>query len=64
MTSQKLKLTKEQKDALKSESYKFEAHLRDLENSCLDYRKVIPDWVYKNAERENALGNPYEKKKT
>ena len=63
MTSQKLKLTKEQKDALKSESYKFEAHLRDLEESCLDYRKVIPDWVYKNAERENALGNPYEKRK-
>ena len=63
MTARKEKFTRVQKDALKRARYEKEEYLRFLEDSCLDYQKVIPDQVYEDAERENALGNPYPKRK-
>ena len=62
MVAQKEKFTREQKDALKRAKKESEEYLRVLEDSCLDYQKVIPDRVYEDAERENALGNPYPKR--
>ena len=63
MAAKEDKFTREQKDALKRARHKNEEYLRVLENSCLDYQKVIPDWVYEDAKRENALGNPYNKRR-